>query len=139
MAAKTAQPTKTKPRGRPKGSKGKSTVRAKTPKFDEESLSKGHLRKLNAARISFGHKIGEKAFTDWLNQQQSSKAASISDDKSVGWLREALVSAKKTHPTFRIPNDGYLIKSGRVSKKSTDKEPQFKIEAGPKKPPTTKG
>ena len=37
--------------------------------FDEATLTKGQVRKLNTLRKSVGNKIGDKAFADWLAKQ----------------------------------------------------------------------
>ena len=34
--------------------------------IDERSLTKGHVRKLNALRKSIGNALGEQAFAKWL-------------------------------------------------------------------------
>ena len=46
--------------GRPKGSKNNTKWI-----IDEEKLTKGEIRKLNALRKSIGENIGEEAFMKW--------------------------------------------------------------------------
>lgn len=85
---------------------------AKKPQalFDEQKLTKGQLRKLNALRKSLGEEIADKAFAEWLETLGSEQAAP--DDKNANLIVETLeplVLANK----LRIPRGGYLIKRGR--------------------------
>ena len=41
--------------------------------IDERSLTKGHVRKLNALRKSVGNDLGEQAFAKWLKRESSSE------------------------------------------------------------------
>ena len=79
--------------------------------FDEESLTKGQLRKLNALRTSVGDKIGTTAFAKWLASHASEPKTTVDKnaEQIVGAL-EPLVEAKK----LRIPQGGYLVRRGRV-------------------------
>ncbi len=84
---------------------------ARKPKiqFDEQQLTKGQLRKLNALRKSVGQKIGERAFAQWLKKASTERAA---EDKNITRITEAvemLLREKK----LNIPLGGYLLKRGR--------------------------
>ena len=78
--------------------------------FDEESLTKGQLRKLNALRKSVGEKIGTTAFAKWLAAQAAEpKEPADKNAKRIAGALEPLITAKK----LRIPRGGYLVKRGR--------------------------
>ncbi len=102
MARKTAGKSARKPakRSAPKASET----------FDQESLTKGQLRKLNALKKSVGDEIGMDAFGKWLAGQAAGPKAPVDKNAAqiVGAL-EALIDAKK----LRIPRGGYLVKRGR--------------------------
>ena len=86
------------------------TPRKASHTFDEESLTKGQLRKLNALRKSVGDEIGTRAFTQWLAAQAAEPKAAV--DKNVEQIASALeplITAKK----LRISRGGYLVKRGR--------------------------
>ena len=88
----------------------RKSPRKAPPTFDEESLTKGQLRKLNALRKSVGEKIGTTAFTKWLATQATEPNAPVDKnaEQIVGAL-EPLVKAKK----LRLPRGGYLVTRGR--------------------------
>lgn len=80
------------------------------PKFDEKSLTKGQLRKLNALRKSVGSEIGEKAFSDWLESQPAAEGELV--DQNAEMVAEAVQKLRETKG-LRIPRGGYRVYSGR--------------------------
>ena len=58
------------------------------------------------------------------------------EDPNIKLIQDVLSKLKQDHASFRILREGYLIKTGRATKGREG--PQFKIEAGPKKPPAKK-
>ena len=75
--------------------------------FDEATLTKGQVRKLNTLRKSVGNKIGDKAFADWLAKQTADDR-----DKNADLICDtlwALVQERK----LAIPRGGYVVKRGR--------------------------
>ena len=102
MARKTARKPARKP--------AKRSAPTASETFDEESLTKGQLRKLNALKKSVGDEIGMAAFVKWLAERPAGPKAPVDKNAAqiVGAL-EALIDAKK----LRIPRGGYLVKRGR--------------------------
>ena len=76
-------------------------------KIDENTLSKGHLRKLNALRKSVGDEIGEKAFTEWLSSQRTD-----TKDRNAELIADTLWSLVQDRKLM-IQRGGYLVKRGR--------------------------
>ena len=83
--------------------------------IDEETLSKGHLRKLNALRKSVGDDLGEAVFSKWYGQQLAAKAAGTHD--SVAEKILDAVSGLEHDKSFNLGNWGYMIRRprGRVA------------------------
>ena len=79
-------------------------------KINEKALNKGHMRKLTALRKSLGPKIADKAFGEWLSQQDSS--AGTSEDKNAAMI-EATIAKLIKSKGLRIPQRGYKITRGR--------------------------
>ena len=85
-------------------------ARQKTRRLNENELTKGHLRKLNALRKSLGAEIADRAFMEWLEKmakeppQKADKTAQL-----IAEAVEALIEKKK----LRLPREGYLVKRGR--------------------------
>ncbi len=78
--------------------------------FDEESLTKGQLRKLSALRKSVGEKIGITAFARWLAAQAAEpKEPADKNAERIASALEPLITAKKLH----ISRGGYLVKRGK--------------------------
>ena len=78
-------------------------------KFDEKTLSKGQLRKLNALRKSLTPSIADSAFAEWLSKFGGSSGG---EDKVAGVIAETLrqlVKAKK----LNFPRGGYIVRRGR--------------------------
>lgn len=79
--------------------------------LEENALTKGELRKLNALRKSIGDKLGEEAFAKWLKKRQSTQT-NVEEDKNAALIAETLfklIEEKK----LRIPRGGYLVTRGR--------------------------
>ncbi len=78
--------------------------------FDEESLTKGQLRKLSALRKSVGEKIGTTAFARWLAAPAAKAKEPVDKNaKRIAGALEALINERK----LRIPRGGYLVKRGK--------------------------
>ena len=88
----------------------RKTPRKASHTFDEKSLTKGQLRKLNALRKSVGEEIGTTAFAKWLAAQPTEpKEPADKNAEQIATAFESLIEAKKLH----IPRGGYLVKRGR--------------------------
>ena len=74
----------------------------------ESTLTKGHLRKLNALRKSLGDEIAERAFNEWLETQGSPAAG----DKYAEVIEQALMPLID-EGKLRIPRGGYVLRRGR--------------------------
>lgn len=85
-------------------------ARREKPKFDEKSLTKGQLRKLNALRKSLGPEIADRAFSEWLARQPAE--AALGEDRHAATITGAL-SALVLEKKLRIRRGGYLVKRGR--------------------------
>lgn len=85
-------------------------ARTAKAKFDERSLKKGELRKLNALRKSLTPGIADRAFAEWLEKFGTENA--MSGDKTADAVAEALrqlIKAKR----LNFPRGGYLVRRGR--------------------------
>ena len=85
---------------------------AQTPSnFDESTLTKGQLRKLNALRKSVGDEVGERAFSDWLAAQPAAETAKT--DRNAQAIADALWPLAR-EGTLTFPRGGgYLVRRGR--------------------------
>jgi hypothetical protein len=92
-------------------SSAKRRVKAMTSEFDENQLSKGALRKLNALRKSVGERLGEETFSKWL-KKQSAANETVSEDKNAALIAETLIKLID-EKSLRIPRGGYLVTRGR--------------------------
>ena len=81
-----------------------------SPAFDENELTKGQQRKLNALRKSLGDDIANRAFGQWLRAQEKSTAGAA--DKQAEQIEEAVWALVK-EGKIRIPRGGYLLTRGR--------------------------
>ena len=81
-----------------------------TVQIDESVLSKGHLRKLNAARKSFGPEIADKAFSEWLTEQPREIAEP--EEMNATMIRETLEPIVMSGK-LKIPRGGYFVRRGR--------------------------
>ena len=79
--------------------------------IDESTLTKGHIRKLNALRKSVGDKLGNEVFAKWLAQQASAVAKPKPDPIAVK-IEEALAQYADDR-SFRLGNYGYTIRRAR--------------------------
>lgn len=95
-----------KPRGRRKAAGAPPQGQG----FDEKSLTKGQLRKLNALRNSVGEELGTAAFAKWLARQE--KGDNEQADKNADLIAEELVKLIDQR-NLRIPRGGYRIARGR--------------------------
>lgn len=77
--------------------------------IDENSLTKGQSRKLNALRKSVGNEIGEQAFAAWLTSQP---AAAAKADANAALIVDALWPLVQ-QGALAIPRGGYLLRRGR--------------------------
>ena len=78
--------------------------------IDENSLTKGQRRKLDALRKSVGNEIGEQAFAAWLASQPATAKAKA--DANAGLIADTLWPLVQ-RGTLAIPRGGYLVRRGR--------------------------
>ena len=76
--------------------------------IDENSLTKGQSRKLDALRKSVGNEIGEQAFVAWLTSQSAAVKADVNAALIVDTLWPLVQQG-----TLAIPRGGYLVRRGR--------------------------
>ena len=76
--------------------------------IDENALTKGQRRKLNALRKSVGTEIGEQAFAAWLASQPAAAKA----DANAALIVDALWPLVQ-QGALAIPRGGYLVRRGR--------------------------
>ena len=79
-------------------------------RIDENALTRGQRRKLNALRKSVGEEIGEQAFTAWLSAQ--SAGAKADADTNAQMIVDTLWPLIEGG-TLAIPRGGYLVRRGR--------------------------
>ena len=77
--------------------------------FDESTLTKGQLRKLNALRKSVGDEVGTRAFAEWLASQDTAKGK---QDGNAAMIVDTLWPMVQ-EGTLAIPRGGYRIRRGR--------------------------
>ncbi len=77
--------------------------------FNEEELSKGQLRKLNALRKSLGHEIADKAFAEWYATQA---VVGPPDDQTAQKIGEVL-GRLVVEEGLSFPRGGYIVRRGR--------------------------
>ena len=85
-------------------------ARNPAPILDENALTKGELRKLNALRKSVGEDIGDMAFVEWLRKKPLALAES--EDKNAVLIADTLIPLIEQNK-LRIPRGGYIIRRGR--------------------------
>lgn len=85
-------------------------AKKKSAAFNESTLTKGQLRKLNALRKSVGPEIGEQAFAEWLASTPAGTAAA-SDPNAEAIARTLWPLVEKNE--IRIPRGGYRLRRGR--------------------------
>lgn len=86
-------------------------VKKSSGKFDEGSLNKGQMRKLNALRKSLGNDIANKAFGEWY-AKQAQQPESSPVDTNAALITDTLEPLAKSGK-LRIPRGGYLVRRGR--------------------------
>ena len=86
-------------------------ARKSSGKFDENSLNKGQLRKLNGLRKFLGADIANKAFGEWY-EKQTKKPDSAPVDANAALITNTLEPLAK-QGKLRIPRGGYLVRRGR--------------------------
>ena len=74
-------------------------------------MTKGQVRKLNALRKSLGNQIADKAFTEWLKQQEKQAPAKRADPV-VDKLLAALKGLEKDK-SINLGRKGYVIKRAK--------------------------
>lgn len=79
-------------------------------KFDESTLTKGQLRKLDSLRRSVGDEIGERAFAAWLAKQP--KPVVVEEDRDAALIVDTLWPLVRDG-TLAIPRGGYVLRRGR--------------------------
>ena len=84
--------------------------RKRPPDFDESTLTKGQMRKLNALRKSLGPVIADRAFAEWLSKQSAPGAAP--EDKAARLIASTL-EPLATSGKLKIPRGGYVVRRGR--------------------------
>ena len=77
--------------------------------IDENALTKGQRRKLNALRKSVGTEIGEQAFAAWLASQPEATAKA---DANAALIVDTLWPLVQ-QGALAIPRGGYLVRRGR--------------------------
>ena len=80
--------------------------------FDESSLTKMEIRKLNSLRKSIGDDLGAKAFGQWYESRPSTtKATPV--DKTAEAIANAVMELIAKGKINSLPRGGYLVKRGR--------------------------
>ena len=78
--------------------------------IDENTLTKGQLRKLNALRKSVGDALGEEVFLKWADQQAAASAPKL--DAVAVKIEEALAGFGNDK-SFNLGVYGYTIRRAR--------------------------
>ncbi len=76
--------------------------------FDENQLTKGHLRKLEALRKSLGTDIADEAFAKWIARQSKP----VPEDRNAAVMASALMQLIE-QGKLSVPRGGYLVRRGR--------------------------
>ncbi len=102
-----------------------------TATFDENALSKGQLRKLNALRKTLGDDdIAREAFAKWLEKYGASAG-----DKHAAALAVMVLRAIQSEG-LQLPRGGYIVRRGRgrviVEPADTGRIPDLSTPAGPR-------
>jgi len=85
-------------------------TRRSLTKIDENTLTKGQLRKLETLRKSVGDEIGERAFAAWYATQP--KPVVVERDYHAELIVETLWPLVRDG-SLAIPRGGYLVRRGR--------------------------
>jgi len=78
--------------------------------IDENTLTKGQVRKLNALRKSVGDAIAEEAFAKWL--EANAKHEALAKDPIAEQIEEALAPFANDK-TFRLGRRGYVVRRAK--------------------------
>lgn len=81
----------------------------KARNFDEKSLTKSQLRKLEALRKSLGPEIADKAFAEWL---ATNPASGDGADPTADRIADAVMELVR-RDNINIPRGGYVVRRGR--------------------------
>ena len=79
--------------------------------INENKLTKGQIRKLNALRKSLGDKIADRSFAQWLKAQPA-KAVTVKSDPVAEKLVAAVASLSKDK-SFNLGRKGYVVKRAK--------------------------
>jgi hypothetical protein len=79
-------------------------------RINENTLTKGQTRKLNALRKSLGNEIADNAFAKWMKTQ--TKENSVQIDPVAVKIKETL-SSLVHDKSFRLGSKGYIIKRSK--------------------------
>ena len=79
-------------------------------RINENTLTKGQTRKINALRKSLGNEIADNAFAKWMKTQ--SKENSVQIDPVAEKIKVALSSLVHDN-AFRLGSKGYIIKRSK--------------------------
>ena len=85
-------------------------ARRSLAKIDEDALTKGQKRKLDALRKSVGDEIGERAFAAWFAAQPVPEEEE--EDHDAALIEETLWPLIQ-EGNLAIPRGGYLLRRGR--------------------------
>ncbi len=83
-------------------------MQATSALFDESTLTKGQLRKLNALRKSVGAAIGDEAFSKWLQQSAHTPLSDLNAEVIADALWKLVEQGR-----IAIPRGGYIVRRGR--------------------------
>ena len=78
--------------------------------IDKSTLSKGHIRKLEALRKSLGEKIADEAFAKWLKEQESKELKS-KPDITAQKLQDAVSALQDSD--INLGTYGYTIRKSK--------------------------
>ena len=78
--------------------------------INENTLTKGQIRKLNALRKSLGDKIAEDVFSKWMKTH--AKAETVKVDPVAVKIEQALASLVNDK-SLRLGQKGYVIKRSK--------------------------
>ena len=78
--------------------------------INENTLTKGQIRKLNALRKSLGNEIADNAFAKWMKTQTKENTVQIDPvAEKIKVARSSLVHDS----AFRLGSKGYIIKRSK--------------------------
>ena len=79
--------------------------------INENELTKGQARKLNALRKSVGDDLAEGVFAKWLSRQKTTAPADKPDPVAEKIM--AAIAGLGKDPAFRLGNQGYTVRRAR--------------------------